>query len=354
MRWTVAFLILGSALAGCIGAKDAPKAESSGAEAPASGAGGGAGPAAQRAGLAPRTLDAPPQLAVGEWWNIEATDVFDGATYVATRVVAAIDGDTYLVGMPADDFVNALMVLHLPGFGEVGRADLSFEIHDQLYEPVKFPLAVGKKWATQFEGRAVDAEVMEAGGATARVQFDGANDHFNVTYDAALGEVSLWGNAAYMTYKIVDHGFDYTGLVTVPHEHDLIFVQARIGGALGPGLQPAPPTEEVEVDPTYDRVSFVLLAGTFLPSTDAPHGVYLERVTAPDGTEFELQVLPTDAPGFHAAYYQMDQPGGKWSFVHVAGGPGLVLTEGIAYHVYDIDLATGRLLPSTGQHPHGE
>lgn len=307
----------------------------------------------------PPSLDRPPQWVTGEWWTVELTDGFTGATYTATRVVAGAQGDDYLVGMPLHAFSNELMVLHLPGFGEVSRADLSFEVHDARFAPLQFPLTDGATWETEFEGRLVTATVSVKDATTAQVELIGQNDRIVVTYDATIGEIRELVADGYASYRVIDHGFGFNETVTVPHMHDLIFQEVRIGPALaagGPvlGFTPSAPQDVVPVDSTYDRVSFVLVAGTILPDASAPQGLYSEKATAPDGTAYELTVLPTDSAGLKLLFGKHDAPGGDWTFDHVAAGPGIALAEGIAYHVYDVELPSGRVLPSSGEHQHGE
>ncbi len=302
-----------------------------------------------------RSLAEPPHWRAGEWWRIRLTDLFtgeDGATYESLRVVGGIEGDNYLVGMPADTFSHDLLLLHIPGFGEVDRADLSYETHDVRFHPLLFPLVQGATWQTAWEGRPLTATVTSADDKQAHVYLAGTNDHVNLTYDAEAGEVVDLQIDGYARYEAFEHGFDYEGRITVPHGHDLVFVQVRANGVLGPGNTPAPsPADTVTVEDGYDRVSFILLVGNFLAGP--PQGMYKEKATAPDGTVFELESNPTDTPGLIAATYTHDDPGGQWTFEHLAAGPGIALAEGIAYHVYDVELPSGRILPSMGQHDHG-
>lgn len=312
----------------------------------------------------PRTLEAPPQWRLGEWWKVRLTDEFDHQATEGLRVVAGAQDDNYLVGMPQDAFLNSYMVLHIPGYGEVSRADLSFEVHDVPFGLLNFPLVTGKTWQSAFEGRPITVTVKETRQTEAGLQFDGASDHGNATYDVRLGELRRLQINGYATLEVLEHGANYRGIVTVPHMHDLVFVQVRFGLLFGgQGLAPTPLgplnpslTDTVEVDPTYDRVSFALFVGT-LPNPvtgqfDLPNAVYKETAKAPDGTVFEVMATAADPPGLHLKTFMFDQPDGTWTFEHLAGGPGFVVSEGIAYHVYDVVLPEGRILPSTGQHRH--
>jgi hypothetical protein len=305
------------------------------------------------------TLDAPPEWRQGEWWTVTVHDGFDSATYTGTRVVAGAEPDAYLVGMPADKFSTELMVLHIPGFGQVAKKDLSFDVHNVNFAPVSFPLTEGKTWKTAFEGRPITAVAHVKSPTEALVQLDGPNDHMNVTYDATIGEVRKIDYANYATVEVTGHGYGYQGLVTVPHMFKLVFQQFRLGGVVGPGNAPAAPDETVNVDNTYDRVSFVeILAGaSALTGQAAPTGggYFDEQVTGPDGKVYETTLMPTEGGSspYKLAFFSVDKPGGVWKFHHVAAGPGVAEAEGIAYHVYDIELPSGRVLPSTGQHHHG-
>lgn len=308
-----------------------------------------------------RTLDTAPTWQTGEWWRFRLTETFRGEVFEATRVAAGTEGDNFLVGMPRDDWVDALMVLHIPGFGEVSRDDLSFEIHDVRFEPLRFPLRDGDTWQTAFEGRPVEATVDVIDNKTAEVTLVGASDQITVTYDAEVGAITRFVHPTYASYEIIDHGFDYEGTITVPHMHDVVFQNFRIFGALTGTLSPAAPIDTVTVDETYDRVSFALIVGSIEPQTIAggpalglpPAGAFREFVTAPEGTTWELTVTAADPPGIYIKYAQLDSPGGDWTMEHAAAGAGLVGAEGIAYHVYDVDVPTGFIHPSTGEHEHG-
>jgi|GEM_PF-1269242 len=308
-----------------------------------------------------RTTLAAPQWQMGEWWTYRLVDGFTGTTYEFTRIVTGTEGGNFLVGMPRDQFQNAIMVLHIPGFGEVNRADLSFEIHDFKFQPLKFPLTAGDEWDSAFEGPQIHVKVLSVTEKTAEVQVTGSQN-MNLTYDAELGEISKLAIDRYATYEVVGHGIGYEGMVTVPHMHDIVFQHFRLGGVLGTGGTPLPVanlplqpsnTDTVEVGATYDRVSFTIILGSVLPNADSPEGYYSLKATAPDGKVFENSATPADGTGLKIWFYQQDMPGGTWKFEHVAGGPGITLAEGIAYHMYDVDMPSGRVMPSMGKHHHG-
>lgn len=348
MRHALAWVAMAFLGAGCVASSDSATPESATTE---------AGPLpefrfVEAEAEEARSLLAPPKWKQGEWWRIRLDD-FTGGHYEVTRVVAGVEGDFYLVGMPRDEFSDDLMVLHLPGFGQVSREDLSFEVHDAVFQALQFPLVDGASWTTAFEARPITTRVFVEGETQARIQFDGAQDHGNVTYDALVGEVVRHDAPAYVTYEVVDHGFNYTGIVTVPHMHDLVFQHFRIAGVLtGVPAASTSITDTIQIASSYDRVSFVLAGLNIVPGAAVAGGYYQEIATAPDGTRFELTVVPTD-PAFVIRTYAFHRPGGTWTLEHRAVGPGAAGAEGIAYHTYDVDMATGRVLPSTGEHKHG-
>ncbi len=356
MRAAVPFTLSLLVLAGCLGG-GAPAETKAAVNATA---GGGLNLQSMASGAPPvdaakPTLDAPPQWRQGEWWTVKVTDGFDGGVYTGTRIVAGMEPDDYLVGMPQGEFSDQLMVLHIPGFGQVSKKDLSFDVHNKNFAPLNFPLTEGKEWDTAFEGRPIHAKAHVTSPTEAVISLQGANDHMNVTYDATLGEIKKIAYDGYADLEVTGHGYGYQGVVTVPHMFKLVFQNARVAGVLDGSAAPQPGVDEtVTVDPTFDRVSFVILLGNLQAGVPTAAGYYRETVTGPDGTSYDLQYAPPeDAGAYKMGFFTAQHPGGDWKFHHVAAGPGIAMAEGIAYHVYQIDLPSGRILPSTGQHHHG-
>lgn len=309
-----------------------------------------------------RTLAQAPTWRLGEWWTYRITDAFTGASVDTTLVVAGTFGTTYLVGFPIHDFSNNVLVLHMPGVGDVDRTDLSFEVHDVDFQMLRFPLVAGDSWTTAFEGRPGTVHVVRAQGEQAILQGSdtvqgttGPTSSWNITatYDAPTGTITQLHAEGYADYKVTGHGFAYTGRVRVPHAHDLVFQHGRITPVLDINTQPTTTqTDNVLVEPGYDALAFTIIVGSGAVAPGPNAGYYQETVTSPNGTQYSLSSLPGE-PGLKLAFYGTGDPSGTWTLQHTAGGPGLVLTEGIGYHSIDVDLPLGCVVqgPNSAHHP---
>lgn len=290
------------------------------------------------------SIEMPPQWALGEWWRYKVENLAFGHTLEVVRVVAGAEPGRYLVGMPAEDFNDEIMVMHFPGFGQVDRATLGFEAHDLMFEPVRFPLRAGATWTTHwYNGDPMEARVAAVGEGTVEVELEHPLRRTTLTYDAALGEVREMRIENYLRYEVLEHGFGYAGRVVVPYAHDLVVCHGRLQGVQaidGCGLDSSPraPVETIRLMGRYDRLSFALVLRP-RPPAPAPVGPgYFEiQVTAPDGTVYAAATSPTE-PGPVLAAHGHDQPMGNWQMRAIAGGPGDVIFEGPAYRVLEAAL----------------
>lgn len=316
----------------------------------------------QLGGLAPPDLDATlaelPRLREGEWWRIQLDDKITGASTEFVRVVARVEPDMYVFGMPHSGWWKEAVVFHSPGFGDVGL-DLSHRAHDFPFQPLQFPLEDGAKWETMWETpNPITAKVKVESPTTARITFTGTacgplglvgqcpNPQEGATvvellYDATIHEIS---EAKFQSHdwRVLEHGYGYEGWVTVPRSEHLVFLHGRLGAPVVDfvdGVEPATQTDVVTVEGGYNRVSFILAVGNVVPPGQG--GAYSEKATAPDGTVFEL----TQVPGgpLEIGFFEHPDPDGEWTLEHVVAGPGIVFTEGIAYHQYDIHVPTGNV-----------
>lgn len=288
------------------------------------------------------TLEEAPTWQVGEWWTAERHDFVSGETWNVTVVVAERHGDTYHVGLAADDFKDRLVLFGWPPLGEIqAGSDLSWTIKNSDFLAVDFPLQEGKSWETSYWGVGPwTAEVESVDGSEATVGISGPNGNGTYAYDAEMRTTTTFAWQGETDYRVTGHGYGYEGEVVVPHgkqQHE----QVRAAGAftfgdspLPDGLTPASPRGTVEVEPP--DASVLLIAGSAsLPEAQAtPPGLYRETATSPDGTSFELQTTGTD--GLEFAFAHAPEASGTWQFEHVAGGFGVVGTEITAYEQLNV------------------
>lgn len=315
------------------------------------------------------TLDEPPQLVLSQYWNVNVELGWGLGDRMIEVVVAGQEDDHWLIGMPTHDFSNDIMVLHIPGLGQVKKDTLGFEAHDHWIDPLQFPLEVGNTWETGFmSDGGLKAEVTKVDGLKATVEIEGVYD-ITIVYDAEVRTITkftAWqGDNFYGGYEVVGHGYDWheaspqwDGTVTVPHMSDLIFCHGSIAVApvvrdcaVDVGVPEGVVEFEVDIDPDYDRVSFANLIMAMAPGT----GVYAEvTATAPDGTAYYDTLTALDGVDAKLVSYHHDMPGGTWTIQGIGVGPVQAFMEGIGYHVYDVELPGGRILPSIGAHEHGD
>ena len=303
------------------------------------------------------TLLAPPELQVGEWWRVRLYDPFRDIETEFIRVLAAIQGDTYVFGMPHEGWWKEAVVFHTPAFGDVNKNDLSYNTHDILFTPLKFPLEDGQTWETSFSGGATaTATVTVESPTVATVTFstpacgpfgvfantpqgcNGENAVLTLTYDATVHEVVKFEHQT-VTFEVIDHGYDFEGWVTVPRGEQLVFFHGRVGPGIDLNLQPAAPTETVEITGGFNRMSFITVAQAVSPGAAGP--TCSETATGPDGTTYATALTPCS--GFQMDFHEAKDPDGAWNLQHVAGGGAVVFIEGIAYHQYDIELPGGAI-----------
>lgn len=381
--WLVALLVT-AALAGCADEEPVPEepeidSESMDSETPPPVFGPHSGLPLERAADWLPTLESPPEWVLGEWWQVKAASGFNGVEYDVTRIVAGKEGPDYLVGMPLDAFDDEIMVLHHPGMGLVRADTLGYETHDFMFELVHFPLEVGKTWDSLWQSAngvvTHTVESIDEDAGTATITMTGQQSA-TYTYDANLGVVSSFNAPGYMSWEVVDHGFDWEGTVRVPHGHDMHIFHGRLGPVVPvvqsqglvqqltgttPPADVAPPTETFVVPEGYDRASFSIII-VDLPAFIGPTvtgqampvapGAYQVSGTAPDGTQFEATHLPTDGP-VTIKTYAVDNPGGEWSLQTVAAGAGQAFIEGVTYVTFDVVLPEGCVILTENVHDHG-
>lgn len=302
--------------------------------------------------LAATTAEAP-RLVEGEWWRIR----FDGAIYASEpllRVVANATEDGYVFGMPHEAWMKEAIVYHAPAFGDVGT-DLSYAVHNERFEPLRFPLVEGATWTTVFAATPMTATVEQADEWTATIRFDppatddpdpmgtvmgvllplGDMGTMRLTYDARIHEIVRM-ESALGSWEVVEHGYEFRGWVSVPTgAHTAIDY-----GTFGPDTANPLPTRTVHVDESFNRIT--LLHAVFAVSP----GVYRLTSTSPDGETFVTEVVGEAA--FRFGIHEVGNPGGDWIQEDLAVGAGGTYTMGIAYQQYDILVPEGDRRPTHG------
>ena len=291
------------------------------------------------------TLAAPPRWVPGEWWRYHFTSPLTGVEVEFIKVVGAVDGETYVVGMPHEGRYKEAVVYHTPCFGDIRAEDLGCHAHNIPFQPLQFPLTDESTWVTQFE-RPPDltASVKVLSPTEAEITFtdEQGNVHITQIYDATIHEVRSFQHDI-AVYEIVEHGYGFEGWITIPRAESLVFEHGRLGtpvvGFVG-GVAPGAPRESVEIVGGYNRLSFILAVGN-IGLAPAEAGAYRETATAPDGTVYTKESVGP-AP-ITIEFYEHKDPDGIWELEHVAAGPGIAFIAGIAYHQYDIHLPSGNI-----------
>lgn len=298
------------------------------------------------------TTAAAPRLVKGEWWRIRFESGFIDGIPEIVRVVADAGPGGYVVGMPHEGWLKEAIIFHAPAFGDVGP-DLSYDVHNVRFEPLRFPLAKGATWITPFGGTNYTATVESADERTATIRYDpppsdpqptdpvyaalgalsplAGDGSMRMTYDARQHEVVKF-ESAFGTWEVVAHGYNFTGWVTVPRgERTAIdygqFLPATPGGPVV--------TRTRSVEAGFNRLTLLHVIAPLGP------GAYRIRDVSPNGTEYVTESVASQA--LVVKFYEASSPGGEWTLEDVVGGPGATYTMGMAYHQYDIRLPDGAI-----------
>ena len=292
-----------------------------------------------------------PVLVPGEWWRIRYDITAPGLedTLVeVVRVVADVTEDGYLVGMPHAGWLKEAISFHAPAFGDVGP-DLSYDTHNQRFEPVQFPLTAGSSWDTVLAAQPFVAEVTAADEHTATIEFTSVNPDgsaadpvlvalgiapgdstMTLTYDARQHEVVRM-ESPLGTWEVVEHGYGFEGWVTIPRGQDTAI---DYGTFLAASESHTPLERTLEVPEDFNRMTMMHFVGTL---NEAPAHMQARDVT-PQGEEHVTEM--TDS-GYRLSFYEVRDPGGTWTVQDTVIGAGFTYHMGIAYFQYDIHLPDG-------------
>ncbi len=301
------------------------------------------------------TTAAAPRLVPGEWWRVQFDSYLSSEVVEVVRVVAHADEDGYIVGMPHSGWLKEAISFHSPAFGDVSL-DLSYNTHNERFEPVRFPMAVGDTWETSFATQPMRAEVTAANDKTATIHFApiiesaptdpvfallgfASGGTMELVYDAEQHEIVRMSSDI-GTWRVVEHGYGYEGWVTVPRGEDTVIDY----GTFGPVSEShSPVARTFEVEGGFNRLTMMHFVG----SADNIPGTFRIRDVDPEGNEFLTEMTGT---GLSIQFYESNSPDGTWTVEDLNGGVGFTYSMGIAYHQYDIHLPSGN---RRSDHSHG-
>lgn len=285
-----------------------------------------------------RTLDAPPDPQVGEWWTVELRSVLTDTDYETTIVVTGRAEGNASIGMPASELDHDFLLLHLPPLGDLDLETFAWRVMWDDFEALRFPLESGRAWTADFHGFDVEAEVTHVENGKARVTMVGDGERIELTYDAAMGMITEFQEEALgLSFRVTDHGFDYEGLVSTPGGIQLALMDARPSAAMGGDTEAGGPHSVIEVEGSrsHGSIGLVLAIG----SDEAARGTYGVAVTAPDGTTFEETFTPSPGdPPLAVRTFGHDAVTGNWDLEFERDGTGVLAVE-----IFTYDLVEARL-----------
>lgn len=288
--------------------------------------------------LAARTVDAPPELYLGQWWQYRFYHVRTGISSEVTLVVAGYENDTVLIGMPADAFDDAVMVTHVPPIGIVDPRTWGWDVHERHFAPLQFPLREGDSWETGWQNPEDDvtATVMSVDGQNAHIDMVGATRHITAHYDAKLAALRRLDVEGYGGFEYLASGYEHAGPVVVPYGHQPLLMESRVAGVTDGANNPVPPTATYELSGPYTAMSLLLMAG---PQIGETPGAYRLEATGPNGQQFTHLAAPPESFGVTHSIYHSTNVAGTWQATWAMAGPGFGFFEGIGYEARTIELA---------------
>lgn len=281
----------------------------------------------------------PPHWRVGDWWTYELTSqTFDTAGEV-TLVVANATGDGYVLGVPADADVTAALLQHLPAIGPV-RDDLSYEVHERRFEPLRWPLSDGLSWETTWITATVHLTA-HIENETWNVTNDGFEEddlgRYDIVYDPARGAIASFARTGLdgrvrVKVEMTANGTGYVGDVRAPGNIEVVLLESRTRGTIA-GTLPEAPNPNFTPREGIDTLLVGCLAG------GAP-GQYHAEVRSPTGVVCALDqsVAPGDSL-IRAQIVEAPWEEGEWEARLAAIGTGSSTAEVLGYATQTYTLA---------------
>ncbi len=305
----------------------------------------------------------PPAWQPGDWWEISFTDPTTQEAHQYTAVVAAMEEGQASIGT-AHPPSDAVLFHQANPLGRIEAATLGWTVQGASFEPLQFPLEEGDTWGTTIDNRSVEVTVDSLGLRTARLGYTGDGIKIDVRYDPGIGMIqSFRGEAkpwaaftAESDWEVIDHGSGYDGPVYVPLDRDMVFRSGKdyaspvgesglvddpidIAGGIGYAAE-----SRVYVDVAHgpSHLTLGMFVGWPTESLRPHSGWYHEHAYLPDGIQYEHTVHPNQPAGVHVAYHRTDTAAGEWGFERYSAGPGVSMSQGVAYTLVKYEAPGGQ------------
>lgn len=323
MRWLPVLGLLGVVLAGCLGGGSDAGPTETGTTTSSTGTAGRGSSAGGNATSAGPEAD-PPVWQVGQSWTWRITGSALSEPVEGTSVVVAADGGTYEVGAADVAGGAALFPFHVVAFGDVAADCLCWQAHGHPVELLRFPLANGTRFTTDFwsaPGAEVVLEATEVAGPDgvepgfrAVASYAEGGTFLQADYSPARGQfvrvATYFGNAEpFAEASLVGEATGATGLAFRATELARFTASAADPASLAPHPVTVPDGSEI-----------VMLA-CFLPG--APGAYFVELGTV--GSPVACGTASADRTTF-AGTYTAATPG-PGSVTATVGGQGSVNVE---------------------------
>jgi hypothetical protein len=323
VRWLPLLGALCVLSAGCLGGNEGGDGDPDGLT-PATGTPGpGTGPDGNGTST-PATVAAPPAWTVGQSWTWRITGSALTEPVEGTTVVVAADGATYDVGVADVAGGAALFPFHVVGIGGVDAGCLCWQAHGHSVELLRFPLADGTRFTTDFwaaPGAQVVLNATEVAGPDgpeagfrAVASYAGGGTFLQADYAPARGQfvrvaTYFGGSEPFAEAQLVSQTMGATG---IPF-HATELARYTASAADPSSLAPHP----VNVPNGSD----IVLLACFLPAADGAYFVELSTAALPLACGGASQERTTYA-GTHTA-----ATAGPGSVTAAVGGQGSINVE---------------------------
>jgi hypothetical protein len=296
-----------------------------------------------------RSLAAPPDLQVGEWWRMEVDPDLVDPTFEVTLVVTDVEDGRATLGIVPDGFSHHFLVLHVPPLGDLDLATMAWHVMWDDFEALRFPLEEGRTWEADFHGNDVTAEVTRVEGNRAWISYSG-EDEIEAVYDADMGMITEFSEERLLlSFRVLEHGTGYEGPVRKMNQIRLGLMER---GPDEPADEAAghsgrrTATVEVDSGSSDGSISLVVWNRGF---EDEP-GRYRMVATAPDGTVLE-ETFETEvgSPSVIPASFGHDVVDGTWQIDFERDGPAGLLVELFTYDLVELELGAGGAVVARGR-----